>query len=151
VADAVPDAVAIVHGETQRSWSAFEHRAARLAGAFQAAGLGPGAKVAQYLYNGAEYAESWFATLKARGVPVNVNFRYRQDELLYLLDNSDAEVLVFHSSLAAHVAAIQDRAVNVRLFVEVDDGQTGQVSAAVGYERLLAAHQPASPHRARRA
>ena len=34
-----------------------------------------------------------------RGVPINVNYRYLDDELGYLLDNSDSEALVFHTSL----------------------------------------------------
>ena len=40
-----------------------------------------------------------------RGVPVNVNYRYLDDELWYLLDNADAEALVFHRSLGDRVAA----------------------------------------------
>ena len=143
VTDAVGDDVAIVEGATRRTWSEFEDRAARLASAFAATGLGRGAKVAQYLFNSAAYAESWFATLKVRGVPVNVNYRYLADELLYLLANSDAEALVFHSSLGEHVAAIRDRAANIRLFVEVDDGASGQVPGAMRYEDLLADNRAA--------
>ena len=44
------------------------------------------------------------AAFKMRGVPVNVNYRYLDDELWYLLDNADAEALVFHSSLGDRVA-----------------------------------------------
>ena len=57
-----------------------------------------------------------------RGVPVNVNYRYLEDELVYLLDNSDAEALLFHSSLGDRVAKIRDRAPLVKLWIEVDDG-----------------------------
>ena len=53
---------------------------------------------------------------------INVNYRYLDDELAYLLDNSDAQVLVFHTSLSACVARVRERLPNVRLFVEVDDG-----------------------------
>jgi len=143
IADAVPEATATVHGERRRSWETFEDRSARLSAALADAGLGPGAKVAQYLYNCAEYTESWFATLKVRGVPVNVNYRYLEDELLYLLDNSDAEALVFHSSLADRVDAVRQRATNVRLFVEVDDGGADSVPGAAAYEDLMANSEPA--------
>jgi fatty-acyl-CoA synthase len=144
VADAVPDATAVVHGDVRRSYRELEERSARLAGALTAAGLGAGSKVAQYLYNGAEYVESYFAALKIRATPVNVNYRYLDDELLYLLENSEAEALVFHSSLADRVARVAARATGVQLLLEVDDGGTaGTVPGAVPYEEALAAATPA--------
>ena len=114
VADAIPDRVALVQGERRRTWPEFDDRAARLAAAFGAAGLKPGSKVASYLYNSNEYLEGLYATFKMRGVPVNVNYRYLEDELVYLLDNSDAEALLFHASLGDRVAKVRDRAPNVR-------------------------------------
>jgi len=92
LADALPDADAVVQGERRRTWGELDQRAARLAGAFAAAGIAPGARVAQFLFNSVEFVESWYGALKVRGVPVNVNYRYLDTELLYLLDNSDAEV-----------------------------------------------------------
>ena len=53
-------------------------------------------KVASYLYNSIEYMEGVFATWKCGGAPVNVNYRYLEDELAYLLTNSDTEILLFH-------------------------------------------------------
>ena len=41
VADRHGDRPALFHGDVVRSWSEFEDRAARLAGAFAAAGVGP--------------------------------------------------------------------------------------------------------------
>ncbi len=143
VADAVPDAAALVQGDVRRSWAAFDDRAARLAGALRAAGIGEGAKVAQYCYNAPEYAETYFAALKVRAIPVNVNYRYRADELCYILDNSDAEALVYHASLGDHVDAIRMRAHNVKVFVEVDDAPQSHVAGAARYEELIAAHEPA--------
>jgi acyl-CoA synthetase (AMP-forming)/AMP-acid ligase II len=144
IADAVPDQGAVVQGERRTSWRAFDDRAARLAAAFSEAGLRPGSKVAQFLYNAPEYAESFFAAIKVRAVPVNVNYRYLEDELLYLLENSDAEALLFHSSLADRVAAVRGRATNLKLLVEVDDGAAGSVDGAHEYESLLRAHAPAA-------
>jgi fatty-acyl-CoA synthase len=145
VADAVPDATAVVHGEVRRTYGELDARAARLAGALAAAGLGTGSKVAQYLYNSVEYVESYWAALKVRGVPVNVNYRYLDDELLYLLENSEAEALVFHSSLADRVARVAARAGHLRLVLEVDDGgPVGTVDGAVGYERALVGAEPAA-------
>jgi fatty-acyl-CoA synthase len=142
IADSIGDRDALAHGALRRSWSDYDDRAARLASAFGEAGLGRDSKVGLYLYNGNEYLEAQFAAMKMRGVPVNVNYRYLDDELLYLLDNSDAEALVFHTSLGDRVARVMERATKVKLWVEVDDGGES-VPGAVAYESLLAGHDPA--------
>jgi 3-oxocholest-4-en-26-oate---CoA ligase len=141
VADALPDRPALIQGDKRVTWAQFDERAARLAAAFTAAGMKPNAKVASYLYNSNEYSEGVFATFKMRGVPVNVNYRYLEDELVYLLDNSDAEALLFHGSLGDRVAKVRDRAPHVKLWVQVDDGSERQ-EWAEQYEDLLAAHDP---------
>ncbi len=142
VADARPDTVALVHGERRVTWSSFDDRAARLAAAFGELGLEPGAKVASYVRNGPEFMEGVHAAFKARAVPVNVNYRYLADELAYLLDNSDAEALVFHGSLAEHVDAVRSRLPGLRAVIQVDDGAP-LLDGALAYEELVAAHDPA--------
>ncbi len=142
IADAIGDQTALVNGSVRRSWSEYDDRAARMAAAYSAAGLRPDSKIGLYLYNGNEYLEAQFGGFKMRGVPVNVNYRYLDEELWYLLDNSDAEALVFHSSLGERVARVIDRLPKLKLLVEVDDGGAGQVPGAVAYESLVAAHEP---------
>src|ERR1022692_3014416 len=82
------DRLAIVNGENRVSWAGFDRRAAGVSRALLEAGLGRGAKVAQYLFNGNEYLESVFGALKVSMVPVNTNYRYGDEELVYLFDNS---------------------------------------------------------------
>ncbi|HTK17850.1 MAG TPA: acyl-CoA synthetase [Acidimicrobiia bacterium] len=141
VADALPDHVALVQGTRRVTWGQFDDRASRLAAALAAAGLEPGSKVASYLYNSNEYSEGVFATFKLRAVPVNVNYRYLEDELAYLIDNSDAEALLFHGELGDRVAKIHEQAPNVKAWIQIDDGAPRQ-DFAIGYEELLAAHDP---------
>jgi non-ribosomal peptide synthetase component F len=52
IADAIPEAPAVVQGQVRRSWGELEARAALLAGALRASGLGEGSKVGLFLYNG---------------------------------------------------------------------------------------------------
>ncbi len=142
VSDAVGDHTALVQGDLRRSWSDYEARSARLAGALTEHGLGPDSKVAIFLYNSPEYAESQFAALKLRGVPVNVNYRYRDDELAYLLDDSDAEAVVFHGALADRVARVKDRCPAVKAWIHVDDGEGDPVEGALAYEDLCTGADP---------
>ena len=142
IADAIPESTALVHGETRRTWREFDNRAARLAAVYVAAGLGPNSKIGLYLYNSNEYLECQYAGFKMRGVPVNVNYRYLDDELWYLLDNADAEALVFHSSLGDRVARVAGRLPQLKLLIEVDDGQTGRVPGAISLEPAIAETRP---------
>ncbi len=141
VGDALPDREVLVQDDRRRTWREFDDRSARLAAGLTAAGLGPDSKVASYLYNSNEYLEGLFATFKLRGVPVNVNYRYLEDELVYLLDNSDAEALIFHASLGDHVAKVRDRAPKVRLWISVDDGGEHH-DFAVKFEDVVAGNEP---------
>ena len=117
VADTVPDATALVHGDLRRTWAEFDARASALAGHLTAAGLGPDSKVAFYLFNGPEYLEGTFAAFKVRAVPVNVNYRYLSAELQYLLENSDAEAVVFSAELADRLDAVRAEAPLVRTYL----------------------------------
>jgi len=142
IADAIPDLPATTHGSVTRSWSEYDQRSARVAGALTAAGLEPGAKVALFMYNSNEFMESQFGVFKMRGVPINVNYRYLDDELWYLLDNSDSEAIIFHSSLGDRVARVAERLPQLKLLIEVDDGGAGQVPGALAYDDVMATTEP---------
>ncbi len=145
-ADLIGDTVAIKHGDNELTWAQYDERSARLATAMAESGLGENSKIGLYLFNGNEYLEAQYAGFKIRGVPINVNYRYLDDELWYLLDNADAEALFFHSSLADRVGRIIDRLPKLKLLVEVDDGgpAKGSVPGAESYESLITDSDPAA-------
>ncbi|MFI4933924.1 MAG: AMP-binding protein [Caulobacterales bacterium] len=147
IADAAPDAPALACGDVRRSWSEFEARAARAAAALEAAGLARGAKVGIYASNCNEYLEAQFGVFKTGMCPVNVNYRYSEAELVYLLDNAEAEALVFDARFAGRVEAIADQLPRLKLLVSIDDGSDGALAGAVDFEALLASHAPAPRRR----
>ena len=104
ISDAIGDEDAIVTGTNRRTCTGYEDRTSHLARAFGEAGLGPGSKIGMYLWNGNEYLETQFAGMKIREVPININYRYLDDELLDLLDNCDAAALDFSAELAIGAA-----------------------------------------------
>jgi fatty-acyl-CoA synthase len=142
LADAKSEKEALVCGDTRRSWREFEERAARLNSAMIQAGLKPDSKVGFFLYNGNEYCEIYFATLKLRGVAVNINYRYVDEELRYLLDYSDAEALFYDSALADRVANVAADMQGVKLLVEVG-AASDKIRQAVPYEKLISSHAAA--------
>lgn len=138
VAEEVPNELAVVHGDLHRTWADFDRRANGVARHLLDAGLERQQAVAQYLYNGPEYVESMFAAFKAALVPVNTNYRYTSDELLYLWENADAGAVVFHGAFADTVEPIRDRLPLVRVWLWVDDGEAPCPDWATPYEDAAA-------------
>jgi len=123
VADTAPERNALAHGVAgpTRSWRELDRNANALA-LHLARRHQPGEKIALYSYNRPEFVETLVAAFKARLVPVNVNYRYREEELVYLLDNSDATVVVYEAGFAGSVAKVRDRLPKVREWIELADG-----------------------------
>ena len=119
IAVAQPERPAVIQGERVLTWSQFDARADALAAHLIDRGLSQRAKVAAYLYNGPEYLESYFAAFKGGFEPVNTNYRYGPEELVYLFDNADAEAIIFHASFSDIVAAIRPRLSKVKAWVAV--------------------------------
>ncbi len=106
VVDTKPDAPALVvrstaGDEVRLSFAELDRRANRLAHAMAAAGIGPGDHIGCHLYDGNQYVEANLAAFKIRAVPVNVNFRYVDEELEYLFDNADVRFLLTEPDLEA--------------------------------------------------
>jgi 3-oxocholest-4-en-26-oate---CoA ligase len=133
-ADQLPDAPALVQGEVHRTWAELDRRADGVAAWLLGLGVVEQDKVAQYLYNCPEYLESMFAAYKAGLVPVNTNYRYADDELLYLWDNADAVAVVFHGTFASRIEALRDRLPRVKGWLWVDDGSGSCPAWATPYE-----------------
>ena len=118
-----------------------DERATRLAHHLAALGIGAGDHVALYLYNGTEYLEGMLAAFKLRAVPINVNYRYGEDELRYLLDDADARAVVFHREFApdARRRARRAAAAHARSSMVDDDSGAPPLAGAAEYEAALAA------------
>jgi 3-oxocholest-4-en-26-oate---CoA ligase len=134
VADTVPHAPSALHGERRLTWSDTERRANGIARFLLDLGVAHQDKVAHYLYNAPEYMESTFAILKSGLVPVNTNYRYTDDELVYLWDNADAVAVIFHGAFATRIAGLRPRVPRVRAWLWVDDGTEPCPTWATPYE-----------------
>ncbi|MEN8181489.1 MAG: acyl-CoA synthetase [Myxococcota bacterium] len=159
IASAVPDRECIVFGERRYSWAQVTERTRRLADVLRRHGLGhhtPRSELsnwesgqdhlALYLHNGNEYLEGMLGAFKARTVPFNVNYRYVEEELVYLFDNADAKAVIYHAAFAPTLAGIRDRLPEVKLWLQVDDGSgEALLPGALPYEQALAEAEPRPP------
>ena len=134
----MPDALAQRQGDREYTWAEFDRRADGIAATLLAAGVVEQDKVAHYLYNCPEYLESSSATFKAGLAVANTNYRYADDELVYLWTNADAVAVIFHGTFAEQCDAVRDRVPGVRLWMWVDDGSGPCPEWAVPYEQAAA-------------
>src|SRR5215468_7109999 len=159
IAAAIPQRECIVFRDRRHSWAETTDRSRRLADVLRRHGIGcrreraglPGHAsgqdhVALYLYNGNEYLEGMLGAMKARAAPFNVNYRYVDEELVYLFDDADARAVIYHASFAPMLARIRAHLAKVALWLQVDDG-SGEplLPGALDYEAELAAAEPRAP------
>jgi len=129
------DAPATIHDGVVTTWPDAKQRMDRLAHAMIARGVQGGDKVAFYLRNGPAYSELAGACFLASLVHCNINYRYNAQEVGYIVDNSDATVVVYNAEFRDRVAQIRQDLTKVRLFIEVEAGEPA-AAFALGFEAL---------------
>ena len=119
IAAAIPEREALVWRERRLTHRQLAERSRRFANVLLERGLRVSKERAElaghesgqdhlaiYLYNGNEYVEAMLGAFKARVAPLNVNYRYVEEELTYLFRNSRAKAVIYHAEFAPNVAAI---------------------------------------------
>ena len=140
VADAIGDREALVLADRRLTYAELDARANRLAHHLAAQGVGPGDHVGVQMYNSIEYVETMLACFKIRAVPVNVNYRYVEEELAYLYDDADLVAVVFDAEFASRVEAVAGRSGKVHhLLVVGATADTALPAGAVRYDEAVAA------------
>ncbi len=146
IAAVCADREALAQAGRRRTWGELERRARNLAAWMKARGATHQAKVAIYTYNHPAYMEGVYAAMKAALVPVNVNYRYREEELRYLLDNADAEIVVVHEEFAPLLRAVAPLLPRLRGVLVVGEGDPPALDGlpnAAPYEATAATDRPA--------
>jgi 3-oxocholest-4-en-26-oate---CoA ligase len=163
LATAYPDRDCVVTPTRRVTYGQMLDRVRRFANLLHAHGLGCQRERSQlanhesgqdhlgiYMLNCPEYLEAMIGSFRARVAPFNVNYRYVEDELLYLLTDSDATALVYQARYAPMLAAIRDRLPKLKLLIQLaDESGTALLPGAIDYETALAAapatHPPVTP------
>ncbi|GAA1298302.1 acyl-CoA synthetase [Streptomyces javensis] len=129
IVDTVPGREALVYldhpgtgAERRLSYAQLDAAANRLGHHLMDSGITPGEHVGLHLCNGVEYLQTALACLKIRAVPVNVNYRYVEDELVYLYRDAELAALVYDAEFGERVAAALPHTGTLRHLVRVGPG-----------------------------
>ena len=159
IAAAIPDREAIVFRDRRLTFADLNERSRRLANWL----LSRGARVTRerselaghesgqdhlaiYGYNGNEYLEGMLGAYKARVAPLNVNYRYVEEELIYLLRDARARAILYHAEFAPTLEKIRPELPQLEMLLQVaDDSGNALLPGAVEYEEALASSSPERP------
>lgn len=158
VANAIPDQPFLVWRDKRLTYAQIDARIDGVAHYLAAAGLGchterdelAGHESGQdhlglYLRNGNEYLEAMIGGYRARVAPFNVSYRYVEEELFYLLNDSAAGALVYNAEFAPRVAAIRDKLPHLKVLIQVADESGNELlPGAVDYESITTTAAPAA-------
>ena len=142
ISDIIPENDALISGTEVVSWKDYDLMSSKIATALTQAGLSASSKAGLYLNNSNEYLVGQNAIFKIGGVPINVNYRYVAEELIYLLDNSDSEAVFYHACYSSRIKEISSSLPNIKAWIEVADGTESNFSGALKYEELLENCEP---------
>jgi len=139
VADTVPERDAIVCGDKRVTFQELNERSAKMAHFLQSKGINAGDHIGLYMYNCLEYLEAMLACFKVRAVPINVNYRYVNEELLYIFDNADMVACIHGREFIPAIKEIKHSAPDMHLFISVEDGFDHDLSEidSIEYESAL--------------
>lgn len=135
------DGLAIVYGDDRRTWRQFYDAVPKVAGMLRSRGVGDDSKVVIISANSARFIECLYAIPWAGGVMVPINFRLQQDEINYIVEHSDAEVVLYEEQFASMVEHIRAAVPTLKHFV-VLDADRSRICDASSYAAAVA-HAPA--------
>ena len=140
-AAAQPDAMAVVEGDVALTFAELNASANRMAAVLLDLGVEPGDPVVWCGQNGIEVVALVNATRKAGAVSVPLNYRLTPDEAAYVIDDSDAVVVLFDQEQADQLADCPERCPKVRHWVAFR-ATPDQVPSWAAHLEALAAEAP---------
>jgi len=142
--DAVPDRVALVIDDEALTYAELDAAANRVAHHLLTQGFGVGDHIGIFGANSPEWVAAMLGSFKIRAVPINVNYRYVEDELRYLIDNADLVALVYEDNLASRVAAVRAGTPGLRHLLHVGRGDESRAAGldSTGFGEATAAADP---------
>jgi fatty-acyl-CoA synthase len=133
-------------GIERRTYGEWAHRTRRLAGALDDLGISADGRVGTFAWNTARHLELYFAAPCSGRVLHTLNIRLFPDDIVYIADHAEDEVVFVDRSLLKVFWPLVDRFETVKHVVVMDDGVPEDVPddpRVHDYETLIGAASPA--------
>ena len=140
-AERYPQKTGLVSGSVRFTFGELNRRINCMANALTDLDMHMGDKVAVLLDNCHQFVELYFAILKAGGVAVPLNPALKSEEIAYILNNAQANILVFGERFSDVVDSLRNQLDSVKNLVVVGTPGKGTKS----YEQLIAQYPAVEP------
>ncbi len=139
VVDRVPDREAIVHGSTRLTYKELDARSNKAANALKKLGIKKGSHIGIYAFNCVEWLEIMLGAYKLCAIPININYRYVEEELKYLIDNADMEAIFYHKQFSNKLENIKRHLPLLKDFICIEDnsGEDDVIEKSFNFEDLI--------------
>ncbi|MEK9943979.1 MAG: acyl-CoA synthetase [Gammaproteobacteria bacterium] len=139
VVDRVPDREAIVHGSTRLTYKELDARSNKAANALKKLGIKKGSHVGIYAFNCVEWLEIMLGAYKLCAIPININYRYVEEELKYLIENADMEAIFYHKQFSRKLENIKGQLPLLKSFICINDHSDDEdaIEESFEFENLI--------------
>ena len=139
VVDRVPDREAIVHGSTRLTYKELDARSNKAANALKKLGIKNGSHVGIYAFNCVEWLEIMLGAYKLCAIPININYRYVEEELKYLIENADMEAIFYHKQFSKKLQNIKGQLPLLKSFICINDHSDNEnvIEESFDFESLI--------------
>jgi fatty-acyl-CoA synthase len=126
----------------QASFTEVADRAERLAAALRRLGVGDSDRVGTFLWNNQTHLEAYLGVPAMGAVLHTLNLRLFPEQLAYVINHGEDQVIIVDSSLVPLLARVRDQLTTVKHFVVAGDGDASALGETLSYDALLAAEEP---------
>ncbi len=90
-----PDKPALIMNEVSISFQEFDSKSNALANSLLDLGIEPEDRICILMHNSPEILISWSSAGKILGIPIALNYRFKADELAYIINDSESKLLIY--------------------------------------------------------
>lgn len=139
-----PRKIAMIAGDRQIDFAAYDAAANRFAHLLLDAGIAKGDRIATVLFNGPEYCIAHFGNARTGSVLVHISPMYAGPEIARIIERTRPKVLVIDAAIAGKIDAVRDRLASVERVIVVDEETPGAVLTQE-FEDAIAGFPSANP------
>ena len=139
-----PENTALVHRDVNLTYHELEALTNRFARALARLGVKRGDRVCVLTANCPEYVVAFYAIARVGAIVSPMNPSYREREIEYQLNDTEAVAIVVHADLVDLIAAVRPRTRALKHVIAIGGG-TPRGAGVRGFTELIASESPAPP------
>ena len=129
-------------GVEEATFFQVSKRAEQLAAALVELGIGPGDRVATFMWNNQAHMEAYFAVPSMGSVLHTLNIRLFPEQLSYIINHAEDKVIIVDASLVPLLARVRDQLTTVEHIIVHGHDDSGVLGETLDYETLVSAQRP---------